>query len=287
MNETSLPYVRKIGVLLLSFLACLIPLAAQAQFSPVNPPEPGQVYSYRLTVDSEPANCAWNSGAGKYVEGEQLWVNTSPCSSSYHFSHWTLNGEKMDGTPMGFLFTMPAKAVHLVAHYIFNPESPQEPEAHLFRRLTLVASPQGVASFNRSAESRVERYTQVELDVYANQGYRFLGWYDAKGNCLAKSSLYYWQMPDADAMLTARFCYSPVSPANPQGGQGDVLSYIPGDANYDGLVDMTDAQLILNVYLSGESPDADVLKVCDTNGDRMVDITDVSLVVSKVMNKKK
>lgn len=277
---------RKCFLCLTLLLGCLFSQTLHAQFDPVNPPEPDQVYSYWLTVDCEPQYSAWNSGNGKYVPGMRVQVNSSPRSDSYHFSHWTLNGERIDEKQLDFILTMPAKALHFVAHYTFNPSNPQEPEMHYFRRLTLMSSPQGIASFNRPAESRVERNTQMNIEVYANQGYKFIGWYDAEGACVSKSPSFFYTMPDQDATLTARFYYSPANPDDPQGGQGGVASSIPGDANYDGVIDMTDAMLILNVYLSGETPDEKILKICDVNGDGVVDVTDVSLVIKTINDNK-
>jgi len=267
-----------IGALLLFLCPCEV----FGQINPDNPPEPNMKYRYQLTVKASPDNISWNSGDGRYEPGEVIWVNSSLYQGGYVLSYWTMNGVKIGNKDMGFEFTMPSKPVELVAHYTFSPDNPIEPDVHYFRRLRLLTSPVGVASFNRPSDERHEIGSSIDIDVYCNQGYKFTGWYDENDNLVSESSFFYYTMPDKDIVLTARLIYSPDNPDDPSGNQDDVNSYIPGDANYDGAIDMSDVRLVLDLFLSGSTPTEDLIKVCDVNGDGVVDVTDITLIFKKM-----
>ena len=271
-----------VGALLLLFC----PYKVLGQYNPDNPPEPDKRYKYQLIVKSDPENIAWNSGDGRYEQGQEIWVNSSLYQSGYILSHWTMNGVKIGNKESGFSFTMPAKPVELVAHYTFSPDNPIEPDIHYYRRLQLLTSPVGVASFNRPSNDRFEIGSKIDVDVYCNQGYKFLGWYDKDDNLLSQNKYFWYTMPDKDVVLTARLIYSPDNPDDPSGNQDDVVSYIPGDANYDGIIDMSDVKLVLDIFLSGTPPTEDLIKVCDTNQDGVFDVTDITLILQKMRNNK-
>jgi hypothetical protein len=131
------------------------------------------------------------------------------------------------------------------------------------------------------SDDRFEIGSRLDIDVYCNQGYKFTGWYDQNDNLVSDKSYFWYTMPDKDVILTARLAYSPDNPDDPHGNQDDVNSYIPGDANYDGIVDDSDVKNVLNLFLSGENPSEDLIKVCDVNGDGVVDVTDVVLILRK------
>lgn len=267
-----------IGALIL----LLCPCKSYGQINPDNPPEPNVRYKYKLVVKSNPEDIAWNSGDGKYEQGEEIWVNSSPNYGGYTLTHWTMNGVKIGNKDYGFVFTMPAKSVELVAHYAFSPENPSEPDIHYYRRLRLLTSPVGVASFNRMSDDRFEVGSNFDIDVYCNQGYKFTGWYDQNDNLVSDKSYFMYTMPDKDMVLTARLVYSPDNPDDPHGNQDDVSSFILGDANYDGVVDESDVENVLGLFLSGNKPSEDLMKVCDLNGDEKVDITDIILIMEKI-----
>ena len=93
-----------IGALIL----LLCPCKSYGQINPDNPPEPNVRYKYKLVVKSNPEDIAWNSGDGKYEQGEEIWVNSSPNYGGYTLTHWTMNGVKIGNKDYGFVFTMPA-----------------------------------------------------------------------------------------------------------------------------------------------------------------------------------
>ena len=56
---------------------------------------------------------------------------------------------------------------------------------------------------------------------------------------------------------------------------------VPGDANGDGLVDISDVNSVINQMLGKD----DVNPVCDMNGDGVIDISDVNAVINKMLGK--
>lgn len=64
----------------------------------------------------------------------------------------------------------------------------------------------------------------------------------------------------------------------------EVSSAVPGDANGDGIISITDVSTIAN-YLLGGSPAGFNAKAADTNKDGTVSITDVSTLASQLLGK--
>ena len=60
------------------------------------------------------------------------------------------------------------------------------------------------------------------------------------------------------------------------------VEYNPGDANGDGVVNITDVTQMVNSLLNGTQHD--LIPVCDLNGDGKVNITDVTLLINLIMN---
>ena len=58
----------------------------------------------------------------------------------------------------------------------------------------------------------------------------------------------------------------------------------PGDVTGDGVVDVSDVNVVINVML-GKNQDPEVVVWCDINGDGMVDVSDVNLVINLMLGK--
>ena len=56
---------------------------------------------------------------------------------------------------------------------------------------------------------------------------------------------------------------------------------VPGDANGDGLVDISDVNAVINMMLGKN----DMVAACDMNGDGVIDISDVNAVINKMLGK--
>ena len=121
-------------------LALLTSAGVWAQYNPTNPAEPG-VY-YTLTLQATPSGGgSFNIGTNtSYSEGST--INLRAYSNSYFsFSGWELDGEVIS-TSSSFTYTMPARNVKLIAHYVYNPGNPAEPtEPSSYSTLLLKAYP--------------------------------------------------------------------------------------------------------------------------------------------------
>lgn len=253
---------------------------AQSLVDPgVDPPEPWLKYKVTVTAAS-PTSCNV-SGTGQYVTGTNVTISSSAKSTDYVFSHWTLNGVRID-QPATFTYTIDSENAAFVAHYTYTPEDPTEPMTINQHRLYLVSSPEGACSFNRTSGTKVDYDTYVSLNAYANQGYVFKGWYNEEDKVSDVVSFSY-SMPNENTILTARFVYDPADPADPASQGGDIQTFKTGDANEDGSVDVTDAVAVINAYLTSDTSGINV-GVADVNHDGIIDITDAVAIINLYLN---
>lgn len=257
---------------------------ARGTFNPNSPPEPEVpevILYYRLTVKGEKENMAYTSGSGKYKDGTRVYVYCSARSSSYVFSHWTLNGDYYSDK-RSFYYTTTAEDVEFVAHFDFVPSSPQEPNQTFTYKLNLETNCPTGAAFNISSGNKYEMDSYVNIKVTYGQGYEFLGWYK-NDVLLSKNSSLNYQMPAEDVTITARLVYNPINPSEPEsdGSQEDVANYPVGDVNLDGVVDIFDVVALINRSLDTESTE---IGVYDVNKDGAVDVFDVVEVINISLN---
>ena len=251
--------------------------ALYAQFNPTNPPEPQENIYYNVTVSASPAAAAYTYGTGKYLEGTNRSISYSLRNSSYRFSHWTLNGERYSDKT-SFTYKVAAGDAAFVAHFVYNPSSPQEPSASDEYKLTLTSNNDAACTFNRASVTRVKFDNYVTLTANVNQGYEFLGWY--KGATLISSnSSFNYLMPAEDVTLVAKFKYNPFNPTEPEGdgSQSNVQTTAKGDVNKDGAVDVLDIVAVVNYSLKEGDEN---LSTYDITGDGVVDILDIVRVVN-------
>lgn len=262
------------------------------EYDPTPPEEPlVPVFKYPLTVVCQPAEAGNVSGKGNYYPGTTATVSTS-ANVDYTFSHWLLNGERYSATSTWFAYTTVEGPMDFVAVYEYTPEpfepsDPAEPSLMVKSRLYLASNPTGVCTFNRTSGAYVEADTYVEVSVTnVDPEYVFVGWYE--DGVLLTTSQSFNYLPDySDATLEARFeklpeeDFDPEAPAEPEhsGDQDDVQTGLDGDANEDGLVDVLDVVIAINIYLSG-SADGYNFNLCDVNNDGQVDVLDVVSIIN-------
>ena len=87
-----------------------------------------------------------------------------------------------------------------------------------------------------------------------------------------------------NATLTAHFRqlpFNPTSPDEPQtaAGQTNIQTHAKGDANADGVVNVSDVVAVINVYLT-EDPSSVHFGLADANGDGVINITDAVLIIN-------
>ena len=269
----------------LSGLLLLLAGSMQAQDSFGDPPEPQvPVFYYPLTVTCDPDVAGTASGRGSYAPETVVTVSTS-ARSGYTFSHWTLNGERIE-QPASFSYTTVADAMNFVAHYNLDPIAPAEPTMNVKSRLYLTSEPEGICTFNRTSGAFVQADQYVAVDVTnADQWYEFTGWYN--GSELVSDVQSFSYLADfQDVTLTAHFRelpFTPVDPDDPASQGGDIQTLDTGDANGDGSVDVTDAVAVINAYLNGDSSSINA-GVADVNHDNVIDITDAVAIINLYLN---
>ena len=254
-----------------SGLLLLITGSMQAQFNPVDPAEPQvPIFKYVLTTSVSPSGAGTASGAGSYAPGTTRTISTS-ANSGYTFSHWMLNGERIEANS-SFSYTTVEGQMDFVAVYTLNPftpVNPAEPSMSVKSRLYLTSVPEGICTFNRTNGDYVtaDAYVIVtKTDMDSGHPYS----------------------PVLEAFLPGKdgepFVPSdPSEPSTPDGQTIDIQTLQTGDANGDGSVDVTDAVAVINAYLSGDSSSINV-SVADVNRDGMIDITDAVAIINLYLN---
>lgn len=259
------------GVLLM-LMSSHLSLLAQGEYNPTNPAEP---YQYnKLTMKASPTEAVSSLyGAGYYVEGTTVRLQSYARGSIYIFSHWEKDGAWFSDEPYPY-FTMGNDAVTFTACYVFTPDSPSEPKLD-DNRLYLVAEPLTACTFNIQSGKSYGYGNAVSLRANGNTSYSFLGWYEGF-RLVSKNQNFSFSMPERDLTLTARFEFNPNSPDEPTGsGPAGEESYAAGDVNRDGVVDIADAVSVVNFILSGgSSAEADV------NKDGVIDVADVVAIIN-------
>ncbi len=204
-------------------LALIVSVGAWGQYNPSNPAEPGApVTYYTLTLQADPTGGgSFNLNAtSNHAVGETFWVQANK-ASNFTFVNWTLDGEVVS-TANRFQYTMPAHAVTLIAHYIYTPNSPAEPNEPnipakpVYSNLWLTAQPTGGGSFNISSGTSYEVGASVRVQANPASNFTFVNW-TQDGEVLSTSrSFNYVMLAGADAnRLVANFSYTPGSPGEP------------------------------------------------------------------------
>lgn len=255
---------------------------AQDDFNPTNPAEP--YTKYKLTTTATPFGYA--SGAGSYMSGDEVWVNTSAYSQDYKFLYWLKDGVRYSDA-QSFYFTMPDDYVNLVAVYEYDPVDPSEPIANYTYRLYLTSNIDVACSFNISSGTKVKEDSYVQLTAYCNSGYDFVGWFD-DGKLVSESLSFNYLMGTENVTLTAQFLYNPTDPDEPGGAEQDDVDMEEaklGDISGDGIIDVGDKVMLVNHYLKGETMLLNP-KVADVNNDNSIDVGDAVEIINIYLNKK-
>jgi len=195
---------------LLVMLFSIINVGAQEEFNPGNPPEPGQP-PVKVTLLADPDDGGGFYGAGKYEPGKSVTV-TANANTGYVFDYWYRpeTPDEVVSRERSFNFIIGEEPVTLVAHFIYNPSSPGEPDRPNFYRLKLVSGEGGGVSGGGSYKPN----TAVHIYANSNTSYRFVGWYEDE-TLISENSSYDYVMPEEDVTLEARFTYDPESPIEP------------------------------------------------------------------------
>ena len=264
-------------VIVLSMLLLIVAGAWAQDYDPQNPPDPNAYF--KLTVSASPAEAGYVSGGSKYKEGQQVWISTS-AYTNYDFLYWTCDGVQIS-TERNFYYTMPNKAVTLVAVYAFNPRSPADPTATAYSyRLYLNTNMEGSCTFNLTSGAKQQAGQYISVSAQnVSPGFKFQGWY--LNDELINENLSFWyKMPTNDATLTAHFEYNPDNPDDPSSNQTNVdqHAYVLGDANKDGSVTIGDIVAVVNI-IAGSTGSYN-LNAADANQDGTISVGDIVTIVN-------
>lgn len=187
---------------------------ALAQFNPDPPAEPGTPITYSNVVlmrNIEEAGSV--SGGGRYVVGNTVNVYAYT-NSSYTFVNWTDTKGEVLSTNSSFRFVNTEAADTLIANYAFSPDNPSEPSSPsttLYYRLG-IQEEQGSHAYGGG---RYLAGTRVHVYAYMDDGYRFTGWRNSKGEEVSANTSFYYDMPVDGDTLTATCVFDPSLPSEP------------------------------------------------------------------------
>ena len=101
---------------------------AHFDYAPTSPSDPSSSDAYRLYLQSHPEGaCSFNIDNGKKVEFDNYQLVKAYPNQNYDFVGWYDNGQLVSEN-ISFNYLMPARKATLVAHFNFNPASPEDPE---------------------------------------------------------------------------------------------------------------------------------------------------------------
>lgn len=121
--------------------------------------------------------------------------------------------------------------------------------------ISLTASPQEGGTVDGGGTYHVDSI--VALVAIPAEGYRFLGWSDG-----VTDSLRYITVSESTE-FTAQF-----------------KKILKGDANDEGIVSMADANMVVNVFISGDQSENFVFENADVNDDKQITMADANAIVN-------
>ena len=186
---------------ILTLFAMLLSMVARGQdFNPDSPPEPGA--SYKLTLKALPAEAATVSGGGLYVVNANVSVKAVAKSSNWRFKNWTDAEGKEVSTSSSFTHRKLNSAETLTANYEYQKTS----------RLTIAYDPSSIKT-SEVKEYAVGLTYPYTASTYSD--YTFVNWTTSDGTVISTNREVRYIFTENDETITAHYCYTPGSPAEP------------------------------------------------------------------------
>ncbi len=177
--------------------------------SPNEPDDPNTILYHRLTTRAMVGGTA--SGGGRFRMGTTVTVYAYP-DQYFYFSCWTDKDGNVVSTDASFTYTMKAYSDVLTANFVFNPDSPDEPNEAIVRRRVSVQCGEGGGYGGETG--RILQGNSITLNAYANTDYDFLGWY-LNGELYTTLSSFSYTVGAENADFYAMFKFNPSSPDEP------------------------------------------------------------------------
>lgn len=225
--------MRKILSLLLT-LAFVFTAKAQSDsgqgYDPSNPGDPqAKVF---VGVEADPPQAGYVYGGGWVEPGSEVCVQAYPRDNAWKFDHWIIDTKdeellskiEENAYDSSFCFNIADKAVHLTAHFKYEPDSPVDPPYTApFHYLYLSSSPrkggytyvQEDGNQYQTSKYPVEVGKSVVISAWANEQFRFSCW-KKDGKIVSTERELAVTMVDESLYYTAQFVYDPASPGNPR-----------------------------------------------------------------------
>ena len=179
----------------------LLSMVARGQdFNPDSPPEPGA--RYKLTLKALPAEAATVSGGGLYVVNANVSVKAVAKSSNWRFKNWTDAEGKEVSTSSSFTHRKLNSAETLTANYEYQKTS----------RLTIAYDPSSIKT-SEVKEYAVGLTYPYTASTYSD--YTFVNWTTSDGTVISTNREVRYIFTENDETITAHYCYTPGSPAEP------------------------------------------------------------------------
>lgn len=205
------------------FLKTMLPLltlliwsvAARADYNPANPPEPG--VNFTLTTRCEPAGAGYNlTSTGTHAFGSSVYLNVRP-NTGYRFVGWEDEEGTQLSTSQSFTYIMPSRDVTVTAHFVYDPDNPEEPSTPVFKDVSEISfeiNPSNAGYFSNNYKGEYEVGTTHNFTVNSYSEYRFINW-TRDGEVVGTSRTLTYTVPKGDHTLTANFEYNPENPDEP------------------------------------------------------------------------
>ena len=173
----------------------------------------------QLTLTVSPADAGTVSGSGVYATGRSVTLRAT-AATGFVFQNWTRTDGTVVSTSANFSYTKQEGDEVLTANFKYQPDTPGEPDTPVFPdkpkkdkyTLTLMASEGGS---NLTGAGSYAPATKVSVSVTLLTNYTFLGWFTEQDSLVNSNLKFTYTMGEQDIVLTARFKYSPETPAEP------------------------------------------------------------------------
>lgn len=190
--------------------ALILPVMANAQFNPENPPEPG---SYELTTVAYPTDGGWTSPTAKSLRpGAKVTLSCSPYSN-YAFECWKDEAGNIVTTDREWVLTMPHGNVRYTAVFKFKPGNPDEPGTPaVYGNITAECDPAEAGYVNGTG--KYEAGTKVQLKAHSYSNYSFTNWIK-DGKPYSDSPIISCVVEPGTNHYVAHFRFNPGNPDEP------------------------------------------------------------------------
>ena len=203
--------MKKYILIIIVFMGLIFSIKAE-DYNPVNPPEPNEpIKYYELKLSANPSNGGSVYGGGNVEQGKSAYIYTYS-NSSMVFKYWK-KGDEVVSTSTNFYYT-PESDTELIAHFEFNPTSPDDPKPEDPKYMLTVGAIPSNGGYTNISSGKYKVEESVYLYAYTYSGFIFKGW-SVDGKIVSESRSYYYQMAARDVKVFANYEFDPSSPGDP------------------------------------------------------------------------